>query len=345
MSLPGPTRVEWPAMAESLSEGGDMYVPSLLCGEEILRRLNEVFELQQVTKQAVDHILSREVNFRGSSSQGDEPDQVRWSAVFTSEDSGPVETRPNRLLRAPSSRSVVEHCPKREFLSLEVLEESGQMTSDFYLHLVTRLGETYSTCSSGDNAGRTWRGSAYRRLQRLVMPPTSRRLMAVDILSASAFLVDMWAIPYVLAWDHSSTEILNVLLMVTALWWTASIGFTFLTGVYHQGELEMRPEIIAKIYVGGAFLRDALICLSDWTALVATLVLGENGIFVAAGKFPRTLRLLRLLRFSTMVRFDRCIQRVKDHCESAPYRVGAIHSETLSFSVPHRGPFYGHPLG
>ena len=222
---------------------------------------------------------------------------------------------------------------KRKFLSPEVLEESGEITSAFYLDLVTQLGETCSTCSSGDTAGRTWRGSAYRRLQRLVMPPTSRRLIAVDILSATAFLVDMWTIPFVLAWDHSSNEILNVLLVVTALWWTASIGFTFLTGVYHQGEVEVRPEIIAKIYLRGSFLPEALICLSDWIALGATLVLRDNEIFLAAGKLPRTLRLLRLLRFSTIVRFDKCIQRIKDHCESASYRVGAIYSETLSFSV------------
>ena len=115
MSRPGPTSVERQSTAESQSDGGDMNVPFLLCGEEILRRLSEVFELQQVTKQAVDQILRREVNFRRSSSQDDEPEQVRWSAALALEDTGLAETRSIRPSRQPSTRSIVEQCPNESF--------------------------------------------------------------------------------------------------------------------------------------------------------------------------------------------------------------------------------------
>ena len=318
-----------PQLPERLWFGGsDEYLAVLSVQNTILHRMEALLKLQQSTKGVVDE-LHRTAMGKATVHVTNSDDFAEFRRAVGDDgcSMNPLEGRMT-LLPSIASRTV----PKREFPN-EPYEANGGVSVEMYSNLVSQLHWNSSDVNSESDSDSSFGVTAYVFLQKLMMAPTSKRLICIDILSACALLIDMWAIPYVLAWDYPPYGILSSCLIATAVWWTLTIGFAFLTGLHHMGEVELRPEVIAKKYLRGAFPREAVICLCDWFGLAATMVLQNDQAFMTVGKIPRTLRLLRLLRFSTVLRVDMCVQRVKEHIESVSYRVGVIHFESLSFFV------------
>lgn len=174
------------------------------------------------------------------------------------------------------------------------------------------------------------RQAVHRILQRSMMRPTSFRLAVLDVLSFLALCSDMTVIPYILAWD-TEASFYSVVLMTTVFWWTLNIFFNFFTGFYSQGELEMRPKAVALHYLRGHFLVDSIIALCDWAGFVATLVLDGSTYFRALTKFPRFLKLLRLLRMSSFLRMTQLSSRLQNHIQGLTFGYGSAFSETADF--------------
>jgi len=155
-------------------------------------------------------------------------------------------------------------------------------------------------------------------LQHFVMGPNSRWRLFWDSLSVIAVGYDVLTVPLI-AFGPIESAALKVIGLITTIFWSLDIPFTFMTGFHLGGVVEMRPKIIAKHYFQRWFLLDFFIILTDWALLIAQ---SEFADIIGVVRISKTLRLWRLLRLIRLLRIVKLPSLSDDIAEN-------LQSETL----------------
>jgi len=138
-------------------------------------------------------------------------------------------------------------------------------------------------------------------MQRFILPPTAKPRLFWDILSVAALSYDLLSIPLT-AFDFDDLSFAWHMRIFTAILWTVDVMMSFLVGYHDAGHIEMRPRMVARAYMRGWFVPDALVSFVDW-------------LFIAFEQFgngmARTLRASKALRFTRVIRLLRMIRLVK----------------------------------
>jgi len=87
--------------------------------------------------------------------------------------------------------------------------------------------------------------------------------------------------------------------LCTSVFWALDLFFSFLTGFYSGGAVEMRPAVIARNYLRGWFLMDLCIVLVDWSLILLDSSLAD---VIGVVRITKTLRLSRILRLVRLLR-------------------------------------------
>jgi hypothetical protein len=151
--------------------------------------------------------------------------------------------------------------------------------------------------------------SASRR--RFVIHPNSVGKLLYDILGATFLLVDVMAIPALVAWEITLSGAMLWFAWLTAVFWTLDIGISFLTATQRSGELIFDLRVIRRDYLKTWFLPDAAIVLCDWLTLA---VLKSTGWRLL--RFAKLGRFLRLAAIFRMTKISRVIEGVMEVCLS-----------------------------
>ncbi|CAK0874361.1 unnamed protein product, partial [Prorocentrum cordatum] len=121
------------------------------------------------------------------------------------------------------------------------------------------------SASNSDLVGRYGDPSASRR--RIVIHPNSTGKMMYDILGASFLMVDVMAIPALVAWEITLSGAMLWFAWVTAVFWTFDIVVSLLTATQRHGELIFDLRVIRRDYMKSWFMPDFAIVLCDWLTL------------------------------------------------------------------------------
>lgn len=156
-------------------------------------------------------------------------------------------------------------------------------------------------------------------MYRCIVHPNSYPRLSWDVAGMILILYDIITIPLFMAFDPPvGTEILACF-YATLFFWTLDIPFSFLTGYYDAGVIEMRPAKIARHYLSRWFLLDMIVVGCDWFFLIAT---GGPGATEAKGvRYGKTLRAMRVLRSARLlriIRLKKIIEAMED-CISSAY--------------------------
>jgi len=278
-------------------------------------------------------VLANREEQKRKDGQGEDSDSVKASSEGDESDWS-VQGRKTRLLQSQGTENVQQRifAPESGTTTMSKDPKGGEINSAQWEAF--RLSPSILNNAIADrllNPYRQLRRLAYRILERNMMSPTSLRLALLDFLSGLALCSDMTVIPYILAWD-TQASFYNIALMTTVVWWTLNIFFSFITGFYNHGELEMRPNVVALHYLRHHFLMDLVIALCDWAGFIATRMDGST-YFRALTKFPRFLKLLRLLRVSSFLRMSKLSSRIQNHVQSITFGHGSAFSEAVDFVV------------
>lgn len=145
-----------------------------------------------------------------------------------------------------------------------------------------------------------------------VLHPISPARMILDFFSVALLAHDMVVTPYSLAWGSD----LNVISITwtSLIFWSVEILFNFRTGYYENGELEMRPQTIARHYSRTWFMLDVITVLGDWSRLLVSILVHLSGIagIVEFGRLVKASRLLKLLGLLRMSRLSQHLERIND---------------------------------
>lgn len=139
-------------------------------------------------------------------------------------------------------------------------------------------------------------------MQRFIMRPDSKRIIAWHLLSLAciawdAFFMPMQGLPV----PHPlARERINVML---TCYWTCDIMVSFFSGYWKQSYVEMRPHKVFRAYATSWFPVDILVAMMDW---VAMLILSN---VIDGFSLLRSIRILRLLRLFRMVRVVKVVSR------------------------------------
>eukprot|EP00428_Durinskia_dybowskii_P011696 CAMPEP_0170224796 /NCGR_PEP_ID=MMETSP0116_2-20130129/12103_1 /TAXON_ID=400756 /ORGANISM="Durinskia baltica, Strain CSIRO CS-38" /LENGTH=877 /DNA_ID=CAMNT_0010475509 /DNA_START=33 /DNA_END=2668 /DNA_ORIENTATION=+ len=136
-------------------------------------------------------------------------------------------------------------------------------------------------------------------LQRFVVGPSSNRRILWDATSIFAVGYDVLTVPLIAFDGLMVGDISAALSMCTSIFWVLDIAFSFMTGFYSGGAIEMRPRVIARTYIRSWFFLDLCIILVDWL-----LILLDSGMadIIGVVRVSKTLRLSRLLRLFRLLR-------------------------------------------
>lgn len=138
-------------------------------------------------------------------------------------------------------------------------------------------------------------------LQNFIMNPYGTTRLAWGVLGVMMIFWDLVVIPLTVFDLGSFERFVDVMSVVTFIYWALDLPGTFLVGVDVDGTLDMRPGPIAKKYLSGWFIPDLLILMIDIVLFIMTSVASENSTPQAL----RTASLVRLLRLFRIVRLVR----------------------------------------
>lgn len=144
--------------------------------------------------------------------------------------------------------------------------------------------------------------------QCLVANPTSPRRVAWDVLSICILTYDLFTLPLTV-FDYDEIPATQVFRLITSVFWTLDIAVSFFVGYDVHGQLEMRPEMAAWMYVRTWFLADMLIVTLDWILLVIGMPT-EAASVGRLGKSLRVLRVVRLLRFLRIAKLAKLTEKM-----------------------------------
>jgi len=138
-------------------------------------------------------------------------------------------------------------------------------------------------------------------LQRFVLLPGSTAQLVLSIITCFLIVWDLITIPLELFDLGAFYRFLVVVGKVTFGFWAVNIPLQLILGIEVQGKLEIRPAVLAQLYLRSWFAMDLLVVSLD--AVLIVLEDREAGSLKSA-RFLRTLRLLRLLRLLRVARLQ-----------------------------------------
>ncbi|CAE7689612.1 AMY1.6 [Symbiodinium pilosum] len=138
-------------------------------------------------------------------------------------------------------------------------------------------------------------------LQRFVIPPGSTAQLFLSLISSFLIIWDLITIPLELFDLPDFYSFLVVFGKVSFGFWTVNIPLQFILGVEVQGKMEVRPPVLARLYLQSWFAMDVLVVSLD--AVLILLEDREAGSLKSA-RLLRTLRLLRLVRLLRVARLQ-----------------------------------------
>lgn len=154
-------------------------------------------------------------------------------------------------------------------------------------------------------------------MQPFIIHPNSTCRMSIDVASCLLLMYDMFLTPYILAWDTPFEGWLMVVGWFTLSFWTLDLSWSFLTGFYSHGELEMRPFMIVQHYLRSYFPLDMAIVVSDWASTVFAATMTGTSKNTASVKIVRLAKATRLLRIVAVLRVVRISGVLEDVMESS----------------------------
>lgn len=136
-----------------------------------------------------------------------------------------------------------------------------------------------------------------RKLPFGICCPTSKKMLAYDVLSLLILLHDMVTIPVVLAWDVSNGGWYGISALVSFLFWLFDMGMSFATGYFADGQIVMDWESVVRHYIRTWFWLDAPLVFVDLvSAIVAVAAVGDWGKRTTILRYLRLVCLLRTWR-------------------------------------------------
>merc|ERR1719330_2247982 len=115
-------------------------------------------------------------------------------------------------------------------------------------------GQNFNSDSQRHNS--LLREMNHRTCRKHMLDPHSRIRVAHDLFSITALALDVVTAPVVLSWDLPVEGALYGLNVCSFAFWSFDIFMSFITGFYVQGELELRPSLVAMRYFKSWFLPD-----------------------------------------------------------------------------------------
>lgn len=115
---------------------------------------------------------------------------------------------------------------------------------------------------------------------------------------------------------------------MTTAYWGADILANFVSGYHDNADIEMDPFLIARNYVRGWFLLDALLVICD---VVLSVVVDESVAVLRAGK--SISRLLRIVRMVRLVKLRRIMADIMDRVPSEYARTLLHVMKLLAFII------------
>jgi len=138
-------------------------------------------------------------------------------------------------------------------------------------------------------------------LQRFVIAPGSTAQLVLSALCSVLIVWDLITIPLELFDLPSLYGFLLTFGKATFAFWTLNIPLQFILGVELQGKIEVRPAVLARLYLRSWFAMDMIVVTLD--AVLILLEDQEAGSLKSA-RFLRALRLLRLVRLLRVARLQ-----------------------------------------
>lgn len=133
----------------------------------------------------------------------------------------------------------------------------------------------------------------------MVQHPNSWRRVMWDVMSVFVIGFDVLTVPLTAFEGMMNTRPMFVVGFFTTIFWSLDIAYTFFSGFYEGGLVEMRMSRIALAYLKRWLLVDLLIISADWTLLLAQAGLSD---YIGLVRITKTLRLGRILRLVRLLR-------------------------------------------
>jgi len=135
----------------------------------------------------------------------------------------------------------------------------------------------------------------------LVISPTSHVRLSWDVLSFVAVTWDLVMLP-LQVFELPPYFFLYVMQIAIAVFWTTDIFFSFMTGYYDSGLVEMRPKRIACKYMRRTLIPDLCVVSVEWFDIMFAVDTAEMVSLARATKFVRVMRVIRMLSVVRIVR-------------------------------------------
>ncbi|CAE7202391.1 AMY1.4 [Symbiodinium natans] len=137
-------------------------------------------------------------------------------------------------------------------------------------------------------------------LQRFIIPPGSLAQLVLSALCSCLIVWDLITIPLEPFDLPNFQSFLVSFGKVTFVFWVLNIPLQFILGVEVEGKIEIRPPVLARLYLRTWFALDVVVVSLD--AVLIFLEDSEAGL--KSARFLRALRLLRLVRLLRVARLQ-----------------------------------------
>lgn len=167
-----------------------------------------------------------------------------------------------------------------------------------------------------------------------VLSPIGGFRTLLDLTGAVLLMVDMFVIPFMLAWDQPVEDGFIVLSWFTACFWALEFCANFSTGYYEEGACVMSRRMAALHYLKTWFVLDLLTVCCDWTSLLFR-TLSSNGTGYASdmlriAKVSRLLRIVGVLRMFRMMRLARVSEELTEQYVTDEMRLAVKLASTFA---------------
>jgi len=145
----------------------------------------------------------------------------------------------------------------------------------------------------------------------LMIEPNCTRKLLWDLIGLLWMLWDFITIPLA-AFGVQDQLFMRIAGILLTIFWSCDILFTFLTGYYDKGKVEMRPRMVAVRYLKTWFFIDAIIVSIDYIVLLFQSSGPDAAGFARIGRSWRVIRVLRIVRLVRVVKAVRLLDEFTD---------------------------------
>jgi len=142
---------------------------------------------------------------------------------------------------------------------------------------------------------------------RFMLDPNCSMRVAFDVASLFVLLYDLIGLPVIMAWEIHLTGYLQVLSILTTVFWILDLVLNFRTGYYYQGRLVMNPRPVAWHYLRTWFVLDFLVLVCNVANFLVAQVEEGGTSGMETLKLLRFAKVGRLLRVAGLLRIARII--------------------------------------